>query len=290
MSNPRSTALACDTTALGHLERVIEAHFPRQNHHVSDADLARRRAFTTAAMDLAQRYVQLRHQARDAENRRRRFEAIALAAQQLRFAMEGLHESELKALEDKQRAAHQVFVDDLDSHERYDVDQAHELSGEPWGPRGATRMLQWQDLRWLEQGAKRMSAPRKRGRPENTAERWAARQFVVLCHKHGWTPVRVAHSGSETQHADPQTSGAVMCLAAIFVAGGENEVRAKSAALSALKSLRSRFTYLEWPDCLPDDPLHDTMEPTEYTASLKELISDRHNGIGVLPEFHPGNY
>ena len=119
---------------------------------------------------------------------------------------------------------------------------------------------------------------------------WAARQFVVLCHKHGWTPVRVAHSGSETQHADPQTSGAVMCLAAIFVAGGENEVRAKSAALSALKSLRSRFTYLEWPDCLPDDPLHDTMEPTEYTASLKELISDRHNGIGVLSEFHPGNY
>ena len=290
MSNPRSTALACDTTALGHLERVIEAHFPRQNHHVSDADLARRRAFTTAAMDLAQRYVQLRHQARDAENRRRRFEAIALAAQQLRFAMEGLHESELKALEDKQRAAHQVFVDDLDSHERYDVDQAHELSGEPWGPRGATRMLQWQDLRWLEQGAKRMSAPRKRGRPENTAERWAARQFVVLCHKHGWTPVRVAHSGSETQHADPHTSGPVVCLAAVFAAGGENEVRAKSAALSALKSLRSRFTYLEWPDCLPDDPLHDTMEPTEYTASLKELISDRHHGVGELPDFHPGDH
>lgn len=80
-----------------------------------------------------------------------------------------------------------------------------------------------------------------------------------------------------------------MCLAAIFVAGGENEVRAKSAAMSVLKSLRNRFTHLEWPDCLPDDPLHDSMEPTEYTASLKELISDRHKGGGELPDFHPGD-
>lgn len=290
MSNLRHSDLSCDTAALGHLERVIEAHFPRQSQHDSDADSVRRQAFTAAASDLAQRYMQLRLQAQDAENRRRRFEAIAQAAQQLRFAMEGLHESELKALEDKQRAAHQVFVDDLDGHERYDIDQAHELYGEPWGPRTAERMLQWQDLRWLEQAAKSLGAPRRRGRPKNTAERWAARQFVVLCHKHGWTPVRVAHSGSETQHADPHPSGPVMCLAAVFAAGGENEVRAKSAALSALKSLRGRFTHLEWPDCLPDDLLHDAMEPTEYTASLKELISDRRNGIGVLPDFHPGDH
>lgn len=289
MSAPRSTALACDTAALGHLERVIEAHFPRQSQHDGDADLARRQAFTAAASDLAQRYMRLRLHAQNAENRRKRFEAIAQAAQQLRFAMEGLNLSELHVLESAQRAAHQASIGDLDGHERYDIDQAHELSGEPWGPRDAKRMLQWQDLRWLEQGAKRLSVPRKRGRPENTAERWAARQFVVLCHKHGWTPVRVAHSGSETRHAEPQASGAMMCLAAVFVAGGENEVRAKSSAMSALKSLRSRFTHLEWPDCLPDDPLHDAMEPTEYTASLKELISDRRNGIDVLPDFRPGD-
>ena len=290
MSAPRSTALACDTAALGHLARVIEAHFPRQSPHDGEADSARRQAFTAAASDLAQRYMQLRHQAQDAENRRKRFEAIAQAAQQLRFAMEGLNLSELHVLESEQRAAHQASIGDLDDHERYDIDQAHELSGEPWGPRDAKRMLRWQDLRWLEQAAKSLGAPRRRGRPENTAERWAARQFVVLCHKHGWTPVRVAHSGSETQHADPHTSGPVMCLAAVFAAGGENEVRAKSAAMSVLKSLRNRFTHLEWPDCLPDDPLHDSMEPTEYTASLKELISDRRNGIGVLPDFRPGDH
>lgn len=290
MSDPRSTVLACDIAALGHLARVIEAHFPRQSQHDSGADSARRQAFTAAVSDLAQRYMRLRLQVQDAENRRKRFEAIAQAAQQLRFVMEGLNLSELHVLESEQRAAHKAFIGDLDGHERYDIDQAHELSGEPWGPRDAKRMLRWQDLRWLEQGAKSLGAPRRRGRPENTAERWAARQFVVLCHKHGWTPVRVAHSGSETQHADPHPSGPVMCLAAVFAAGGENEVRAKSAALSALKSLRGRFTHLEWPDCLTDDPLHDVMEPTEYTASLKELISDRRNGIGVLPDFHPGDH
>ena len=282
--------MACDTAALGHLERVIEAHFPRQSQHDGDADSARRKAFTAAAFDLAQRYMQLRLQAQDAENRRRRFEAVAQAAQQLRFAMEGLSQSEVEALEREQRTTHQACVVGLDGHERYELDQAHLLSGESWGPRGAQRMLQWQDLRWLEQGAKSLGAPRKRGRPENTAERWTSRQFVVLCHQHGWTPVRVAHSGSETQHADPHTSGPVLCLAAVFCAGGENEVRSKSAALSALKSLRNHFTHLEWPDCPPDAPLHYAMEPTEYTASLKELIADRRNGIGVLPDFRPGDH
>ncbi|MEW9900288.1 hypothetical protein ABWL39_16840 [Chitinivorax sp. PXF-14] len=151
------------------MAKVIEAHFPRQSQHDSDADSARRQAFTAAASDLAQRYMQLRHQAQDAENRRRRFEAIAQAAQQLRFAMEGLNLSELHVLESEQRAAHQAFIGDLDGHERYEIDQAHELSGEPWGPRDAERMLHWQDLRWLEQAAKSLGAPRRRGRPENTA-------------------------------------------------------------------------------------------------------------------------
>ena len=127
MSAPRSTALACDTAALGHLARVIEAHFPRQSPHDGDADLARRQAFTAAASDLAQRYMQLRHHAQDAENRRKRFEAIAQAAQQLRFAMEGLNLSELHVLESEQRAAYQASIGDLDDHERYDIDQAHEL-------------------------------------------------------------------------------------------------------------------------------------------------------------------
>ena len=80
MSAPRFTALACDTTALGHLARVIEGHFPRQSQHDGDADLARRQAFTAAASDPAQRYMRLRLQAQDAENRRKRFEAIARRA------------------------------------------------------------------------------------------------------------------------------------------------------------------------------------------------------------------
>ena len=284
MSNLSSATLACGTAALEHLARVIKAHFPRQSQHDGDADSSRRQAFTAAASDLAERYMRLRLQAQDAENRRKRFEAIAQAAQQLRFAMEGLNLSDLRVLESAQRATRQAYVDDLDDHQGYDLDKQHELFDEPWGPRLASRMLQWQDLRWLERAAKSLGAPRKRGRPENTAERWAARQFVVLCHQHGWTPVRVAHSGSEKLQGDPKPSDAVICLAAILVAGGENEVRARSTAMSALKLLRDKFTLLEWPEESFDHPCIDP-EPTEYTANLKELITDRRHGVGSLPDF-----
>ncbi|WP_239896273.1 hypothetical protein [Laribacter hongkongensis] len=288
MSDPRSTAMACDTTALGHLERVIEAHFPRQSRHDGDAVSARCKAFTAAAFDLAQRYMQLRLQAQDAENRRRRFEAIAQAAQQLRFAMEGLNLSDLRVLESAQRATRQAYVDDLDDPQGYNLDKQHEIFDEPWGPRPASRMLQWQDLRWLEQGARRLCVPRRRGRPENTAERWAARQFVFLCHKHGWSPVRVAHSGSEKQQADPQPSGAIMCLAAILVAGGENEARAKSAALSAMKPLRGKFTHLEWPAECVNHPDYEP-EPNEYTVNLHGMTWEWSSSFERLPQFGPKN-
>jgi len=287
MSSHRLTASPHHAAALTPLEHVIERHFPKLSHPERHDEAARRRAFIEAATSLAQRYASLRQQARDVESRRKRYETIALAAQQLRFAMEGLSQGEQGSLEAEQRAAHQAYVAELEERQEYDLGIRHERSDEPYGPRLASRMLEWQDLRWLEQGAKRLCAPRRRGRPENVAERWAARQFVVLCHKHGWTPVRVAHSGSETQQADPQPSDAVMCLAAILVAGGENEVRAKSAAMSALKLLRNRFTHLEWPECSPEDPYRDYVEPNEYTVSLKELIADQYNGIGDLPDFTP---
>jgi hypothetical protein len=100
--------------------------------------------------------------------------------------------------------------------------------------------------------------------------------------------VRLAHSGTEKQPDDPQPSDAVICLAAILVAGGEHEVRAKSAALSALKPLREKFTYLEWPAGSFDHPYLDP-EPNEYTVSLKEVTADRYHDIGQLPDFTPKN-
>lgn len=284
MSSSKASAPARRDLTLTPLERMIKQYFPRRSNLERHDEELRRRAFTEEAVALAGRYAQLRQQAHESESRRKRYEAIALAAQQLRFAMEGLSKGELNTLTTNQKAAHQAYVEELDEHQGYDLGIEHQVSGENFGPRPAGRMLEWQDLRWLEQGAKRLCAPRRRGRPENTAERWAARQFVFLCHKHGWSPVRVAHSGSEKQQGDPQPSDAVMCLAAILVAGGENETRAKSAALSALKPLRNRFTHLEWPEESFDYPYLDP-EPNEYTVSLKELITDRRYGVGSLPDF-----
>lgn len=288
MSRAKTRSLMRKDLALAPLAAVIARHFPRagmqEDGEMSDECLA----FTQAAAPLAAQYATLRQQAHESESRRQRYEAIALTAQQLRFALEGLTESELNMLAAQQDVAHQAYVNELDEHRSYDLGIQHEVSGEPYGPRSAYHMQQWQDLRWLEQGAKRLCSPRKRGRPENIAERWAARQFVFLCHKHGWSPVRVAHSGTEKQQSDLQSSNAVMCLAAIFVAGGEHEVRAKSAALSALKPLRDKFTYVEWTAGSFDHPYLDP-EPNEYTVSLKELTADRHHGIGQLPNFTPEN-
>lgn len=286
MSRAKTRSLIRKDLALAPLAAVIARHFPRvgtqEGGEISEGCLA----FTQAAATLAARYATLRQQACESESRRQRYEAIALTAQQLRFALEGLAESELDTLAAQQDFAHQAYVNELDEHRSYDLGTQHEVSGEPYGPRSANHMQQWQDLRWLEQGAKRLCLPRKRGRPENIAERWAARQFVFLCHKHGWSPVRVAHSGTEKQKSDPQSSDAVMCLAAIFVAGGEHEVRAKSAALSALKPLRDKFTYVEWTAGSFDHPYLDP-EPYEYMVSLKELAVDGHYGIAQLPNFIP---
>lgn len=286
MSSSKATTQT--TLELTPLDCVIDRHFPRLSNPERHDEAARRRSFTEAIVALAKRYASLRQQAQDAESSRKRYEAIALAVQQLRFAMEGFSQSELSKLEAEQSAAHQAYVGELDEYQTCNLGTRHEQSDEPFGPRPAGRILEWQDLRWLEQGAKRLCAPRRRGRPENVAERWVARQFVVLCHKHGWTPVRVAHSGSETQQADPQPSDAVICLAAILVAGGEHEVRAKSTALSALKPLRDKYPHLEWPEDSFDHPYLDP-EPNEYTVSLKELTADHHHGIGQLPDFTPTN-
>lgn len=284
----KNKANAVAQVALAPLALVINRYFPKAGNAERHDETVRHRAFTEAALTLVGKYAKLRQQACEAESRRKHYEAIARAAQQLRFALEGLSESELTTLAAEQRVAHQAYVSKLEEHQEYDLGIDHERCNEPYGPRPASRMLQWQDPLWLEQGAKQLCAPRRRGRPENVAERWAARQFVVLCHQHGWTPVRVAHSGSESQQADPQLSGAVMCLAAILVAGGENEVRAKSAALSALKPLRNKFTHVEWPEDLLDDSYLDPA-PNEYTVSLKTLTADRQRGIGALPDFTPKN-
>lgn len=288
MRRAKTRSLIRKDIALAPLAAVIARHFPRvgtqEGREMSEGCLA----FTQAAAALAAQYATLRQQAHESEARRQRYEAIALTAQQLRFALEGLTESDLDTLAAQQDLAHQAYVNELDEHRSYDLGIQHEVSGEPYGPRSANHMQQWQDLRWLEQGAKRLCSPRKRGRPENIAERWAARQFVFLCHKHGWSPVRVAHSATEKQQSDPQSSDAVMCLAAVFVAGGEHEVRAKSAALSALKPLRDKFTYVEWTAGSFDHPYLDP-EPNEYTVSLKELTADRHHSIGQLPDFTPQN-
>lgn len=281
MSRNKSAPASHRDIAHSPLERVVREIFPKQSNQHGRQD-----AFMAGAIILAEQYAKRRQPAYETESRRKRYEAVALAAQQLRFAMEGLYENELDILAIEQRKAFGAYVGEVDYEDYDDFERGYTTSDEPFKARSVHQMLKWQDLRWLEQGARRQCAPRRRGRPENTAERWAARRFVFLCHKHGWSPVRVAHNGSERQQGDPQPSDAVICLAAIFVAGGANEIQAMSLALSALKQLRHTFTILEGPDG-PFDGVHNSEEDIRYTVSLKELIRDADNNLGDVPNFIP---
>ena len=77
-------------------------------------------------------------------------------------------------------------------------------------------------------------------------------------------------------------------LAAVFAAGGENECEPKVQPCRHWGSLRGRFTI--WSGRLSHRMIPPRRHGATNTASLKRLISDRRNRIGVLPDFHPGDH
>ena len=98
MSRAKTRSLIRKDLELAPLAAVIARHFPRvgtqEGREMSEGCFT----FTQAAAALAAQYATLRQQAHQSESRRQRYEAIALTAQQLRFALEGLTESELDTL------------------------------------------------------------------------------------------------------------------------------------------------------------------------------------------------
>ena len=254
---------------LAPLDQVIEKHFPNLQGREPAAFEQSRLAFSQSLVMLAADYAKRRKDANDADAGRQRFAAIAAAAEKLRATLGMLSAAELNAITDKQREAFRTHFHELNEEEADDLAELHDSSEEPLGPRLATCMLEYRDLYWLEQGAKRLSQPRKRGRQINPAVRWAVEEFVVLCHRHGWSPIGVSHSYADKLNANPQASDAVICLAAIFVAGGKHEIRAMISALSALRSMRKAITRVEWPD-----ESNDYSEPDYYSVCLETMTMD----------------
>lgn len=259
---------------LAPLDQVIEKHFPNLQGREPAAFEQSRLAFSQSLVMLAADYAKQRKVANDADAGRQRFAAIAAAAEKLRATLGTLSAAELNAITDKQREAFRTHVRELNEEEAYDLAELHDISEEPFGPRLATSMLEYRDLYWLEQGAKRLSQPRKRGRQEKAAEKGAVEQFVVLCHRHGWSPIQVSHSNTV------KLSDAVICLAAVFVAGGENESRAMSSALSALRNMRKPTLYVERPD-----ESNDYSEPEYYIVCLKKMTRHWRSCLPKLPKF-----
>lgn len=212
--------------------------------------------------------------------------AISHAAKKLRFAMDMLSEEELDSFGSTQKSAFLAHVEKLNDADRYDLHSYYDGCDEPFSPRAVSKMKEWRDLYWIEQAANFLIAPRERGRPKSVAEHWAAERFVILCHRHKWSPVKLSNSGSERQgSANAVPSPAVVCLAAVFRAGGGAVGREIVQATSALKALRdSPLRTVEWPQS--GDPEIE-FGAEFYKVSLQNVEFSWPGVVGALPNFVP---
>jgi|GEM_PF-1185318 hypothetical protein len=240
--------------------------------------------FSEKLAQLADEFVSRHAEAADAEKRRRRYQSIAVAAQQLQFALQSLSEHEMGALAESQTTAFSDYVKRLPDYERdYNLGYAYKAAGEKYAARKASSMLTWQDLRWVYDGSKKLAQGRKRGRQTNRAEQWAAREFVMLCLQAGWSPLQIANSGTEKRSSqNPIPSDTVRCLAAVIAHQGVPPQLALVKAQSALRALRNGFAHQQWEQIWGEE-----FHSVSYTVSLQQMRPVGEFEIGEIPHFGP---
>lgn len=268
------------------LARVVELQMPRLGEHDDVAIQRNRAVFCQSLEALADEYACQRRRVDQESETRARYRAISHAAKKLRFAMDMLSEEELDSFGSTQKSAFLAHVEKLNDADRYDLHSYYDGCDEPFSPRAVSKMKEWRDLYWIEQAANFLIAPRERGRPKSVAEHWAAERFVILCHRHKWSPVKLSNSGSERQgSANAVPSPAVVCLAAVFRAGGGAVGREIVQATSALKALRdSPLRTVEWPQS--GDPEIE-FGAEFYKVSLQNVEFSWPGVVGALPNFVP---
>jgi hypothetical protein len=268
------------------LAQVVELQMPRHAEHDDIAAQRNRAVFRQSLEALADEYACQRRRVDQASETHARYRAISSAAKKLRLAMDRVSEEELGSLGSAQKRAFLAHVEKLSDADRDELHSYYDVCDEPFRPRQVSEMKEWRDLYWIEQAANFLIVPRERGRPKSVAEQWAAERFVILCHRHKWSPVKLSNSGSERQgSANAVPSPAVVCLAAVFRAGGGAVGREIVQATSALKALRdSPLRTVEWPQ-LGDPEIEFGSE--FYKVSLQNVEFSWSGGVGALPNFVP---
>lgn len=240
-------------------------------------------AFSEELARLADTYVSRHIDASELEKRRRRYQSIAAAAQQLQFALRSLSEHEMDTLAEAQKTAFSEYFNDLPDYEGHNIGYDYLAAGETFDARKASCILKWQDLRWVYDGSQKLSQGRKRGRQINSAEQWAAREFVMLCLQAGWSPLQVANSGTEKRSShNPIPSDTVRCLAAVIAHQGVPPQLALVKAQSALRALRNGFAHQQWEQIWGEE-----FHSVSYTVSLQQMRPVGEFEIGEIPHFGP---
>ncbi|WP_152551169.1 hypothetical protein [Bordetella bronchiseptica] len=285
MVNTKATRDVVEEIQLEPLAQVVELQMPRHGEHDVAAQ-RNREVFCQSLEALADEYACQRRRVDQARETETRYRALSSAAKKLWLAMDILSEEELGALESAQEGAFLAHLGKLDAADVYDLHSEYDVCEEPFKPRPVSKMKEWRDLCWLEQAANSLIVPRERGRPKSVAEQWAAERFVILCHRHKWSPVRLSNSGSERQGGTSAVpSPAVVCLAAVFRAARVDVGREIVLATSALKTLRDRpLRSVEWPQ--PDDPGID-LGAKFYKVSLQVVEFPWSGEVAALPNFVP---
>ncbi|MEC5159115.1 hypothetical protein [Janthinobacterium sp. CG_S6] len=237
--------------------------------------------FVTQLLKLAAEYRVHAESVAAQEIARDKFARIAKASKALQEALSECRGLEVELLNEARLRILSLYTPTEDD----DVSLGYEIDGPSYGKRAF--WLIDEDLRWLGSAAESLSPKRKRGGQIGVAERRVAREFIVLCHEHGWSRITAASSETESKKSSVKESlNAIQCLAAIFVAGGESPIRAKSRARSSLKAAREEgFNYVH-PDVY-DAEGRMLMESDSSVVNLHRMLRESTGNLSNLPRFSP---
>lgn len=247
---------------------------------------------TREASQLLQIQSQLQTLARDYTKRKKRqeqtalriarFDAVALAAKNVQTALNTLSYDELLELSQLQQQCFSDYLKTIDEETCFDLGIDYETVNCTFSPNLADQMAKYEDLTWLIQAAELTKKSRKRGGQTNEAERWAACEFVLICDRFGWSPIKIANGGTEKK-GGVELSAAVLCLAAVYANAGIPVERCLANASSALRSLRKPY----WHQRCEAAYREDDFENVDYQISLKKVRRQCDIFVGNVPNFLP---
>lgn len=253
-----------------------------RREHLGESKIVRLDDFKAQLLTLANAYRTWLMRREEEEEFQAQFSKIVLAAQVLKTALGRLDSRSRKRLG---KAQVDLFhhADGADKEELSRLEDLHRVGYEP-----RTGWHFDEDIDSVEVAAASLAGKNKRGRPSGTLEQQVAQEFVVLCHQHSWSPIRVSNSGS-IRNTGVVLSDPVRCLATVFQIAGLPKPVSSSKALSALNVVRKGFSYATDPVCADHGRMiYDDEFCDFYRVDFLNMVLDSDMAMMAMPRFGPG--